>query len=445
MKPGSGVVSLERERGHALLCEVLLSLDTDCDRRLTVEDEQRLPYVARAGEVTFTLAEVHQAAQLVQELVVALRTPGEPLRLDSNLVLGDPATFLAHRIRHHHWEALTRRIDADPERLARAASDAKLGTGMTNSVELCPQLAERCGESPDVTKPPAVKAAPRRLHVYYPSADAQAREVFEGAGAGGIEVTPLPEKASADWVLGATRSGSHGLLTLALSADGTGRPFVVPGGRFNEMYGWDSFFILWGLVQAPEHRELARAMIDNQAYEIVHYGKILNANRTYYLTRSQPPFFTSALVELWKHLEPTDDNRRWLAAGLAAALREYRTVWSSAPRRLPLCEKGVCLARYFSEGSGEPPEVEAGHFAWFYQRHAVAHAHCRAPTDPASREPFLACTETLARRYRSGALRDAAIERFLLKTAAFASPDTTTRSASGPTTENTAPILRPST
>ena len=64
---------------------------------------------------------------------------------------------------------------------------------------------------------------------------------------------------------------------------------MVPGGRFNEMYGWDSYFEALGLLE-DDRVDLAKAMADNFVYQITHYGKILNANRTYYLTRSQPRF-----------------------------------------------------------------------------------------------------------------------------------------------------------
>ena len=70
---------------------------------------------------------------------------------------------------------------------------------------------------------------------------------------------------------------------------------MVPGGRFNEMYGWDSYFIQLGLLR-DGRVSLARDMADNFLYEIRNYGKILNANRTYYLTRSQPPFLTQMLL-----------------------------------------------------------------------------------------------------------------------------------------------------
>ena len=74
--------------------------------------------------------------------------------------------------------------------------------------------------------------------------------------------------------------------------------YVVPGGRFNEMYGWDSYFIIRGLVR-DGRVELAKGMVENFFFEIEHYGGILNANRTYYLTRSQPPFLTSMILSVY--------------------------------------------------------------------------------------------------------------------------------------------------
>ncbi|MBV8514298.1 MAG: alpha,alpha-trehalase, partial [Acidobacteria bacterium] len=55
-------------------------------------------------------------------------------------------------------------------------------------------------------------------------------------------------------------------------------PYVVPGGRFNEMYGWDSYFIQVGLLRDHE-LDMAKNMADNFLYEVRNYGKVLNANR----------------------------------------------------------------------------------------------------------------------------------------------------------------------
>src|ERR1022692_5049402 len=96
-------------------------------------------------------------------------------------------------------------------------------------------------------------------------------------------------------------------------------PYVVPGGRFNEMYGWDSYFIQVGLLRDGEI-SLAKDMADNFIYEIREYGRILNANRTYYLTRSQPPFLTQMLLGVYRKT----NDRKWLEAALPAVEKYYR-------------------------------------------------------------------------------------------------------------------------
>jgi alpha,alpha-trehalase len=132
----------------------------------------------------------------------------------------------------------------------------------------------------------------------------------------------------------------HGLLYLP-------RPYVVPGGRFNEMYGWDSYFILVGLLRDGEV-ERAKDMVDNFLYEIEHYGTILNANRTYYLTRSQPPFLTRMILGVY---ERTGD-RDWLRSTLPA-IQRYHRFWTTAPHLVA----STGLSRYYDLGEGPAPEV----------------------------------------------------------------------------------------
>ncbi len=75
-------------------------------------------------------------------------------------------------------------------------------------------------------------------------------------------------------------------------------PYLVPGGRFSEMYYWDSYFTMLGLVQGGR-RDLLRNMADNFAYLIDTYGHVPNGNRSYYLSRSQPPVF-ALMTELFE-------------------------------------------------------------------------------------------------------------------------------------------------
>ncbi|SDW17775.1 alpha,alpha-trehalase [Hydrobacter penzbergensis] len=67
-------------------------------------------------------------------------------------------------------------------------------------------------------------------------------------------------------------------------------PYIVPGGRFREIYYWDSYFTLLGL-QASGRTAMMEHMIQNFAHLINIIGYIPNGNRSYYLGRSQPPFF----------------------------------------------------------------------------------------------------------------------------------------------------------
>jgi alpha,alpha-trehalase len=128
------------------------------------------------------------------------------------------------------------------------------------------------------------------------------------------------------------------------------RPYVVPGGRFNEMYGWDSYFIVLGLLRDGEI-ELARDMTDNFLYEVENYGRVLNANRTYYLTRSQPPFLTEMVLAVYG----ATADRDWLARAFPA-VQAYYQFWVKEPHLV--LPSG--LSRYFDLGEGPAPEVVAG-------------------------------------------------------------------------------------
>ncbi len=81
-------------------------------------------------------------------------------------------------------------------------------------------------------------------------------------------------------------------------------PCIVPGGRFQEMYYWDSYFTMLGL-QVSGKTEMIQNMVDNFAFLIDEYGHIPNGNRTYYLSRSQPPFFSLMLQLLAEIKEET--------------------------------------------------------------------------------------------------------------------------------------------
>jgi alpha,alpha-trehalase len=137
--------------------------------------------------------------------------------------------------------------------------------------------------------------------------------------------------------------------------------YVVPGGRFNEMYGWDSYFIIRGLVR-DNRIDLARGMVENFFFEIEHYGAVLNANRTYYLTRSQPPFLTSMILAVYEAQKAAGhEDRAWLEKAYGYATRDY-SLWT----REPHLAGSTGLSRYYDFGNGPAPESlkdETGHLS----------------------------------------------------------------------------------
>ncbi len=136
--------------------------------------------------------------------------------------------------------------------------------------------------------------------------------------------------------------------------------YVVPGGRFREIYYWDSYFTMQGLlVSPPESRVLIGEMLANFGYLIDTLGFIPNGNRTYFRSRSQPPFF-SLMVELWNGQEPGT-----LVNYLPQLEKEY-AFWmegeaglegpGSAHRRVVRLTDGTVMNRYWDDIPEPRPE-----------------------------------------------------------------------------------------
>lgn len=136
-------------------------------------------------------------------------------------------------------------------------------------------------------------------------------------------------------------------------------PYIVPGGRFREIYYWDSYFSMLGLQQSGKD-ELIANMIDNFSYLIHQYGFIPNGNRTYYLSRSQPPFY-SLMVKLlaeqrgdkiWIQYLPflEKEYRFWMNGedSLTKKRNAYQRVVRVAPKKI--------LNRYWDDRPFPRPE-----------------------------------------------------------------------------------------
>jgi len=130
-------------------------------------------------------------------------------------------------------------------------------------------------------------------------------------------------------------------------------PYIVPGGRFREIYYWDSYFTMLGLKESGE-TEMIENMIRNFAYLIETNGHIPNGNRSYYIGRSQPPFF-AAMVQLLASIK--GDNV--YVAFLPALTKEYSFWMDGASklkvgqtyRRVVKLKDGSILNRYWDDSN----------------------------------------------------------------------------------------------
>jgi alpha,alpha-trehalase len=309
--------------------------DSDGDHRITIHDHTT-PFELRAQNdtVVLTVSNVYPLSVLLQELKHADDEHQTSIPLD-RLPLHETVVDRLHRlIQNVYWDALTRRIDA--ANLEQVVPDSKVQS------------------KHDV--------------IYVPASDTQALDYFRSAVASAnehgrwpvLKVVALPAPGGITGNFVRCLDGEHGVLSLALETNKAGRisgaPYVVPGGRFNELYYWDSYFIVLGLLQ-DGRTDLARGIADNLLYEMEHYGRVPNANRTYYLTRSQPPFLTSIICAVY---ESGGADKQWLAASLATAMAEYRDVWLGNGRLVKVGRHE--LSRYADAGNGPCPEVEPGHY-----------------------------------------------------------------------------------
>ncbi len=332
--------------------------DTDGDKKITIEDQG-----PKAFEVTLYDGSSHlvkgtyQLSNLLQELALEKALGKTEATIPLWKVEEAPSSRYSRMIRDYFWDNLTRTLDR--EGLAKSVGDDK-----------------------------AIGGSQR---IYVPATDKEGQRYYQDLKSDfpQLEVILLPENITPQYVKSINEK--PGVLALAIQ-NNQGVPFVVPGGRFNEMYGWDSYFEGIGLL-LDKRVDLAKAMIDNFCYQITYYGKILNANRSYYLTRTQPPFLTSFIRETFE-ADPAI-GLPWLQHVLQIAIKEYRSVWMVKGERLT----ATGLNRYFAQGIGIPPETEEGHFDEVLHAYAKKH-ECSIPD--------------FIKDYQSGTIQDTNLDNYFI-------------------------------
>ncbi|KAK5987473.1 Cytosolic neutral trehalase [Cladobotryum mycophilum] len=327
--------------------------DTDGNMQITIEDNGpkviSLRTAASAGHNRFEVRGTYMLSNLLQELTLAKEYGREQIILDEGRLNENPVDRLSRLIRDHFWDGLTRRIDASSIEIA--ARDPKDWTDDPR-----PRIYVPVG-------------APEQFE-YYTKVAADRPELR-------LDVQMLPAKITPELIR--DMNDKPGLLAVAVEkveeGEGDaktttlkGLPFVVPGGRFNELYGWDSYMESLGLL-IHDRVDLAKAMVLNFCFCIEHYGKILNATRSYYLGRSQPPFLTDMALRVYEKIKHEPESKEFLRRAILAAIKEYHSVWTCEPRLDPV----TGLSRYRPEGLGVPPETEDTHFIHILTPYAEKH------------------------------------------------------------------------
>ncbi|WP_456463210.1 trehalase family glycosidase [Lutibacter sp.] len=304
-----------------LIEQLLKQEDTTGSFTITIDDLGRKKFIINNEKGhKIVLRGTYHLSNLLQEVSLL---PQEKGNIFLQHIIEEPVKRISRVIKDFYWTKLTRNFDK--EGLLNVLEDEKMQGDF--------------------------------LRLYVPESDVDALAFYKNITAlyKNVKVETISEDISNEDAIALNKK--PGILTLAYSKENKKSvPFVVPGGRFNEMYGWDSYFIGIGLI-IDDKFELAKAMIDNLEYQIIHYGKILNANRSYYLSRSQPPFFTSFIKEFYESYS-NKLQVDWLQQKLTSAISEYFNVWMTKNVRLTNTQ----LNRYFGEGTGIPNETEPNHF-----------------------------------------------------------------------------------
>ena len=217
------------------LAKIEAEFDTDKDKKITINDDLKKLQISEH----ITIEGVYPISVLFQRLATAKLSKKAKVKIKREQLLENPIDRTSRLIKEKYWKSLTRSIDKNG--IKKIAADPK---------------AKKDGH----------------LYIYVPHSDSRAYRYFKWVAKTSkdlnLKVKKLPAQITAYDVR--KMDGKHGILSLQLETNrkGTyGTPFVVPGGRFNEMYGWDSYFIILGLLQ-DGHTDLAKEMVEKGQVEV---------------------------------------------------------------------------------------------------------------------------------------------------------------------------------
>ena len=332
--------------------------------------------MASKGHNKYDIRGNYMISNLLQELTLAKGFGREKIILDEARLNENPVNRLSRVIKTAFWDNLTRRIDASS--IEQCALDPKDWTDDPRPRIYVPRSAP---EQYEYYSNLALTRPKIRLDVQWlpkeEIAGEYVRDLNKAPGLLAVAMEEIPDPSTSE---------SH--------KDMRGLPFVVPGGRFNELFGWDSYMISLGLL-ANDRVDLAKSMVTHFCFCIQHYGKIFNANRSYFLGRSQPPFLTDMAWSVFERIKTEPGALNFLRTAIQAAIKEYKGVWTAAPRYDPV----TGLSRYRPVGMGVPPETEPSHFTHILKPYADKNGM--------TNEEFVSA-------YNSGAMHEPELDEYFL-------------------------------
>lgn len=326
-----------------------------------------------AGYDDVNITGTYPLSNLLQELILAKDSGKQEIVLDEARITEDPVSRLSRRIKDAFWDGLTRRIDGS--------------------------VIEKVGlDEKDWTADPRPRIyVPLNVPEQYNYYNQVAKERPEVR----LDVQWLPQELTVENMK--ALNSKPGLLAVAMERytdEKTGKqglrglPYTVPGGRFNEFFGWDSYMMSLGLLLSDKV-DLAKSMVLNFCFCIKHYGRILNATRSYFLGRSQPPFLTDMALRVYEEIKDQEGARDFLREAILSAAKEYLSFWQSKDR----LDKATGLSRYRPISLGIPQETEPKHFEHtlrpYYTKHNM------------TLEQFISA-------YNGGSIKDADLDNYLL-------------------------------
>ncbi|KAH9219991.1 neutral trehalase [Leptodontidium sp. 2 PMI_412] len=281
-----------------------LQEDTDGNFQITIED---------TGPKVFSLG-TYQLSNLLQELYLTQSYGRRMIILDHARLNENPASRLSRLVREHFWKELTRDMGETGIELAFRKDQGSLIYSPANA--------------PDQRK-------------FYTELSHRRPEL-------GLTVVPMSKNITPEYVK--SLADRPGLLALAIeSTDNVSSPmdgirflpYVTSGRGHDKLHGWDTCFNVLGLL-ASDRVDLAKSSVEHICFCIRHYGHVPQVNRSYYLTRSSPPFLTDMAMRVY-------DKIKYEVNAL-----EYHGLWVTALRYDPATK----LSRYRTGGFGIPSDLQ---------------------------------------------------------------------------------------